>query len=96
MKVRPKEEIRRRLGRSPDRGDAVIMAWSVGIDRDERPAVGFLQTHANVGYESAKRRFGSLRHRPQRGFQGANPPRMTQAEMHERFIVEQRAGWRRR
>lgn len=30
IKVEPKEDIKKRLGRSPDRGDAAVMAWSEG------------------------------------------------------------------
>ena len=30
IKVETKEEIVKRLGRSPDRGDAVVMAWAGG------------------------------------------------------------------
>ena len=32
IQVELKEEIRKRLGRSPDRGDAVVMAWGYGAD----------------------------------------------------------------
>ena len=38
VKVTPKEEVVSTLGRSPDKGDAVVMAWSVGPR---------LQTHGN-------------------------------------------------
>lgn len=31
IKVEPKDEVKKRLGRSPDRGDAVVMAWWDGI-----------------------------------------------------------------
>jgi hypothetical protein len=30
IKIEPKEDVCERLGRSPDRGDAVVMAWSAG------------------------------------------------------------------
>ena len=33
IKVETKEEIVKRLGRSPDRGDAVVMAWAGGDRR---------------------------------------------------------------
>lgn len=31
VKVESKEDIVDRLGRSPDKGDAVLMAWSAGL-----------------------------------------------------------------
>ena len=63
--VEPKVDIIKRIGRSPDKGDAIVMAWSAGNDairkglvghgasvvaRSERPAF------ANVGYANSKRR----------------------------------------
>jgi hypothetical protein len=103
--IESKDEIRKRLGRSPDRGDALAMAWATGADRDPSYVpVGKLQTVANVGYASHKRRYGSIAiGRQWQGFQGGNPPPMTQAEMHARFIRETREaagpvrsrGWRR-
>jgi hypothetical protein len=32
IKIEDKEEIKKRLGRSPDNADAVVLAWSMGID----------------------------------------------------------------
>jgi hypothetical protein len=57
IQIEMKEQIRKRLGRSPDKADAVVMAWAHG---DERAAMrGMpqpLQTKARVGYERVKRR----------------------------------------
>jgi hypothetical protein len=54
--IESKQQVIQRLGRSPDKADAVVMAWAYG---DERAAQRFsrekLQTAANVGYPSAKR-----------------------------------------
>lgn len=36
LKIEPKEKVKERLGRSPDRGDAVVLAWSEG-SRGLRP-----------------------------------------------------------
>lgn len=69
IKVEAKEETKKRIGRSPDRGDAVVMAWSEGeraIRRNMTDDGGrhggvmsagpLRQKYANVGYESAKKR----------------------------------------
>ena len=59
--IESKDDVKQRIGRSPDRGDAVVMAWSQGQSalraqmRDrgvekERPKF------ANVGYAAQKRR----------------------------------------
>jgi hypothetical protein len=58
VQVELKEEIRKRLGRSPDRGDAVVMAWGYGNARAAE-RVAHYSTYQNVGYASAKRH---LRH----------------------------------
>ena len=60
IQIESKDDIRKRLGRSPDKGDAVVMAWSEGESAVEarirvynnpkgRPVV-------NLGHASAKRR----------------------------------------
>ena len=56
--IESKEEIRKRLGRSPDKGDAVVMCLSEGnaAIRRERARTGHLQTTANMGHAKAKRR----------------------------------------
>jgi hypothetical protein len=55
LQVESKEEIRDRLGRSPDRGDAVVMAWAHGglleLERNNMPA---RPTRANLGFEERK------------------------------------------
>jgi hypothetical protein len=45
VKVEPKEKIIERLGRSTDRGDAVVMAWSAGAT---------MATHASVWSQAGK------------------------------------------
>ena len=64
IQVEDKKEVRKRLGRSPDKADAVVMAWAPGdvaVKRvrfgggaggSERPARG------NLGFSDIKRRFG--------------------------------------
>jgi hypothetical protein len=61
IQVELKPDIVKRLGRSPDKGDAVIISYSVGIDREPRYVPARLQTTANLGYQRAKERFGQLR-----------------------------------
>lgn len=62
--VESKDDIRKRLGRSPDVGDAIVMAWSTGqgairdqVIRAARPKNMHTprQTHCNVGYSHMKR-----------------------------------------
>jgi hypothetical protein len=67
IKIEPKDQLVKRLGRSPDKGDAVVMSWSAGAkmatdfqnwqgemggSSGSRP----LQTTANMGHASARRR----------------------------------------
>ncbi len=62
--VEPKEDIIKRIGRSPDRGDAVVMAWAEGQAALKSGKVGptamghapARQQYANVGYASSKQR----------------------------------------
>lgn len=60
IQVEPKEKIKARLGRSPDRGDAVVNAWSYGEDSvSARIRVATNPTRratVNVGYSSMKKR----------------------------------------
>ena len=101
--IEAKDEIRKRLGRSPDRGDALAMAWATGTDRDPSYVpVGQLQTSVNVGYARAKMRYGSISVGHQwQGFQGARPPPVDQAEIARQFEKLQTASparprpWRR-
>lgn len=56
--LEPKEDIRERIGRSPDKGDAAVMCLSEGnaaIRRNARNGAA-LPAQANVGYGSLKRR----------------------------------------
>jgi hypothetical protein len=55
--IESKQQIIGRLGRSPDKADAVVMAWAYGSERaSQRMSPTRLQTRQNVGYPSAKRR----------------------------------------
>ena len=64
MLVEPKEDIIKRIGRSPDRGDAVVMSWAEGQAALKAGKVGptamghapARQQYANVGYASSKQR----------------------------------------
>jgi hypothetical protein len=60
--VESKEEIRERLGRSPDKGDAVVVCRQFGglleMKRKETPR---FPTRANVGHAAAKRYAGGWR-----------------------------------
>ena len=54
--VEAKEAIRKRLGRSPDRGDAAVMCWSEGEALAERRArAGGPKPRVLLGYGRAKR-----------------------------------------
>lgn len=55
IQIESKEQIRKRLGRSPDKADAVVMAWLYGSERaEQRLRQEDMQARANVGYERAK------------------------------------------
>lgn len=56
--IESKDDIRQRLGRSPGKGDAVVMALSEGNAAVKRQLRGNapLQTQANVGYSHLKKR----------------------------------------
>lgn len=69
IRIEEKAEIKKRIGRSPDKGDAIVMAWSEGQEALRRGISGpgampnvrgmAAQTRpafANVGYRNAKRR----------------------------------------
>ncbi len=57
IQIEAKDEIVKRLGRSPDKGDAVVMAWSEGQALAEKKARGArARPRVVVGYRSAKRR----------------------------------------
>ena len=56
--VEPKEDIRKRLGRSTGKGDAVVMCMyggGAGVRKKTGNRTGNLQTKANRGYERLKR-----------------------------------------
>jgi hypothetical protein len=59
--VEPKEDVITRIGRSPDRGDAVVMSWAEGQAALRKGMVGPLASRqerpkfANVGYANLKR-----------------------------------------
>lgn len=56
IQIEMKKDIIKRLGRSPDKADAVVMAWAYGDERArQRFAPEALPTRANVGYASTKR-----------------------------------------
>lgn len=55
IQVEAKDDIRKRLGRSPDRGDAATMAWAYGGLREhERAETARQQAKAVLGYASVK------------------------------------------
>lgn len=64
VKVETKEEVKERLGRSPDRGDAVQMAWSIGVTGanfeggwpNQSYHGGGKELKVNMGHASQRRR----------------------------------------
>ncbi|WP_420961070.1 terminase large subunit domain-containing protein [Brucella sp. IR073] len=60
IKVEPKENIKQRLGRSPDKGDCVVNAWSYGEDSVSarvRVASAYAKRPTvNLGYSNMKKR----------------------------------------
>lgn len=62
IKIEAKEDVKGRIGRSPDRGDAVVMAWSEGQVAVKRGLVGLTagqskeRPKAVVGYAHLKHR----------------------------------------
>lgn len=58
IQIESKDEIRRRLGRSPDRGDAVVLAWVTAVEMGSvgggNPRDRF-QTKAKLGYAKIKK-----------------------------------------
>jgi hypothetical protein len=59
IKIEDKDAIRKRLGRSPDEGDAIVMCLSEGTRAVaaelRRSRHGARPEHANVGYADVKR-----------------------------------------
>jgi hypothetical protein len=62
IKVEEKREIVKRLGRSPDRGDAVVMAMNEGgkaaAKQIRKARQGERPQRANLGHSEMKRRLG--------------------------------------
>lgn len=60
IKLRPKEEIKSLIGRSPDKGDAVVLAWSEGqalaIRKHSRMSMGGRRPQVVLGYQRHKKR----------------------------------------
>jgi len=64
IKLETKEDVQKRIGRSPDKGDAIVMAWSSG-DNISTIMASSWQNHmkfnrqnnarANIGYENRRR-----------------------------------------
>lgn len=56
--IESKEEIRKRIGRSPDRGDAVVMSWSEGVKlaMQKMNGLGGRRPEVKLGYASMKAR----------------------------------------
>jgi hypothetical protein len=59
--IEPKEEMRKRIGRSPGKGDSTIMCWSSGQDAVKRGLGGLSAGHsrpafANTAYANMKKR----------------------------------------
>lgn len=56
IQIERKVDIIKRLGRSPDKADAVVMSWAYGTERAEQMhSPTRMQTRASVAYSSAKR-----------------------------------------
>ena len=58
--VESKEDIRKRIGRSPDKGDAVVMCWSEGQAAQRLKGMP-MPSMANRGYGDMKNGFGGTR-----------------------------------
>lgn len=61
VQLESKDDIRKRLGRSPGKGDALVMCLYAGGKSIQRQLMGYgqkvaMQSYANVGYKSAKKR----------------------------------------
>ena len=58
MQIESKDEIRKRLGRSPDRGDAVVLAWVTALETGSSvstPGYRQFQARAKLGYSNIQR-----------------------------------------
>lgn len=56
IKIEPKDDIKKRIGRSPDKADAVVMCWSEGEMLTVRKTRRDQATPINLGYAKAKQR----------------------------------------
>lgn len=65
IRIEDKQEIKKRIGRSPDKGDAIVMSWSAGNEAIRKGLVGpgasvgaqrDRPAYANVAYSDQKRR----------------------------------------
>lgn len=60
IQIEGKDEIRKRLGRSPDSGDAVVLAWVTALESGSSklaPGVREFQAKATLGYSKIKKAF---------------------------------------
>lgn len=69
VQLESKEDIKKRIGRSPDKGDAVVISWFTGASRQRngqkhvhRTHVNNLPTYTNQGKREDRRRVGRGRH----------------------------------
>ena len=58
IQIESKDDIRKRIGRSTDKGDAVVMSWSCGNEVIKQRAAMLKErpTQANLGYANLKRK----------------------------------------
>lgn len=60
IQIESKDDIRKRLGRSPDRGDAVVLAWVTALETgssSSAPGRQVMQAKAKTGYSKIKKAF---------------------------------------
>ena len=66
IQVESKVDVKKRLGRSPDKADAVVMAWDPGQTAQRRVRFGGMSgsdrpTQTNIGFADLKRGFSGAR-----------------------------------
>lgn len=66
IKIEDKDDVKARIGRSPDRGDAVVMAWDPGEDAARNVVVrrsfgAFAGPKVNLGHSAGKMRYAARR-----------------------------------
>jgi hypothetical protein len=72
--IEDKIEIRKRIGRSPDVGDAIVMAWHVGEGAPRDQVVGRRRSNANKvrpTHYAVSERHARVRDRHRRGSNGS-------------------------